>query len=749
MEVNPIVLPSWLNNKCVFQQNLGFRIEGYAAPSATITLEISKDPTDGRRVSKLDTEYGVIFSQEKTTSAKGKFVFEIPAYKASTDTYTFVFKCFTETLTIQDIRCGDVWIFLGGDLLAVPIKNAKAPGASLKRNNLNLIRLFTPSRSGLEEGEKEISYKPKTYYKNAEWIRINDTAKLADASSSAFAFAYNLADQIHYPVGIVDLSFEDSSIVNWISGDAVSHNEALKDYLDRLGFYLDEETYVAQVNLDKQKEELKRLKDEVKEGKNFFDFDFAKQERIDEIEGGTPITETTAGLDFPGSKSSKAAETSEQPSTSASNSSKALDFEMANAEKTVKTKVAETKIENCYRLSTLFNAKLAPLDKMPIRGICYATNKNERDFERYDLLFMGFLESLISVFEPKEAMNESDLPSLLLVTMHPDCVDFENPYKVIEFNENLTSFKRRLTMPTGIVSCHDLLLVDKEKSYILGTRLSVAALGIHFSPKMAKSCPECTGCDRAGNKLILTFDNIADGLKLSEGESVLRGFAVCGKDRIFYPAKARILHGVRVMVWRDDIDEPESVSYGFSPFPEEATFRNVNDLPVLPFRFDRDPAFYAPSMPFATCDKLTFVGKKDEASDFENLTVFKNFKGNGVISLDTMNKTEGSASLHIRYETENSLYGFEPDLKYASLMAPIELQRRSRVLIDVFNPDSEKKKLSISGFKGEADIQKQLSWQTLVFENESGTGISLEDFKITVFDSSRTGEIYIDNIRFN
>ena len=73
IEVNQIILPSWIGNKAVFQQNVPLVIEGKAAPSATITLEISKDPTDGRKVSKLDKEYGVILSLETTTSDKGRF----------------------------------------------------------------------------------------------------------------------------------------------------------------------------------------------------------------------------------------------------------------------------------------------------------------------------------------------------------------------------------------------------------------------------------------------------------------------------------------------------------------------------------------------------------------------------------------------------------------------------------------------------------------------------------------------------
>ena len=227
MQNKPISVPCWLGSKCVFQQGIPFKIEGFAAPSATVTLEITKDPTDGRKVSKLDTDYGVILSREVTTSSKGRFSFEVPAYKASSDAYSFTFKCMTDTLTMTDIRCGDVWVFLGSEFLSVPMKEANATKTPLKRKVMNFLRFFTPSRSGLEGDEKIYSGTPKDSFEEAHWIKVTDTAELADVSSSAFSFAYTLSDQISYPVGIVDLSCADSTIVNWICPEALGSVEAL------------------------------------------------------------------------------------------------------------------------------------------------------------------------------------------------------------------------------------------------------------------------------------------------------------------------------------------------------------------------------------------------------------------------------------------------------------------------------------------------------------------------------------------
>ena len=746
MDINPIVLPSWLTEKSVFQQGVELVIDGYAAPSATITLEIVKDPTDGRRVSKLDTEYGVILSLETTTSGKGHFEFKVPPYKASTDTYTFIFTCFSENVTIKDIRCGDVWVFLGSELLSIPICKANAPAAPMKRNVMSLLRFLTPKRNGIYGDNKDIPYEPMNYYKNASWIKVTDTKELSEVSSSAFSFAYELAEQIHYPVGVVDLSCEDSSILSWISREAIEHEVAIYDLLQSQGLILSKADYEALLDEDKERKQIEKLSVDLEKNKEVLDFDLEKKERLDELK---EVPKDAGEIDFPNSKKEEKKKEEKPAEPLSKNAAMALDFNLLEVEKKPAKKEEKIPyIKPKFRPSTMYNAKLAPLSKLTIRGMCFAPNNEECKFSRYDLLLMGLLETLVSVFEPKEVLEDDLMPSFFVVAMHPNAVELEAPYAVLEFNENLSAFLRRLTMPTGIVSCHDLLLPDKTKSFTLGRRLSVIALGNHFTQKMPKSCPECIAAERAGNKLILSFDNLADGLRLAENETILRGFSVCGADRVFYPAKAKILHGVRVMVWRDDIREPSSVTYGFNPFPHESTFKNLMDLPVLPFRFDRDAAFYSPDLFFTSCDKLTFVGKKDEDSDFEKLKVYRTFKGNGAIDIDTMNKTEGSSSLHIKYETENSLYGFEPVLSYASLMGPIELPRRKRISIDVFNPEQTKKKLRVEGFKGEGDIKQQLTWQTIILDYEGEGNIKLDELKIYIEDSSRNGEIYIDNIIF-
>lgn len=304
MQINPIILNSWLGDKAVFQQGVEITIRGKAAPSATITFEVKKDPTDGRKVSKLDTDYGVILSLETTTNSRGDFSFMMPAYKASTDTYTFTFKCLTDQIVLSDIRCGDVWVFLGSDFLSIPMKDANATKTPMKRKVMNYLRFFTPSRSGLEKDETIYPEEPKDTYKNAHWIKVTDTQELADVSSSAFSFAYTLSDQISYPVGVVDLSYADSTIINWISPTAMNSVEALKFDVMGMGLYLDEEGYKKLLDIDKRREKAVDLEKELKDVNAMGDIDIGLADEVKRLKGEDPDDVAQPELDFPTSSDS-------------------------------------------------------------------------------------------------------------------------------------------------------------------------------------------------------------------------------------------------------------------------------------------------------------------------------------------------------------------------------------------------------------------------------------------------------------
>ncbi|MBQ5423306.1 MAG: hypothetical protein IIU27_05440, partial [Clostridiales bacterium] len=451
MQINPIVLTSWLSDKAVFQQGIEITIRGKAAPSATITFEVKKDPTDGRKVSKLDTDYGVILSLETTTNSRGDFSFKMPAYKASSDTYTFTFKCLTDQIVLSDIRCGDVWVFLGSDFLSVPMKDANATKTPLKRRVMNYLRFFTPSRSGLEKDETIYSEEPKDHLKDAHWIKVTDTTELADVSSSAFSFAYTLSDQISYPVGVVDLSYADSTIINWISPSAMDSVEALKYDCMLMGLYLDDEGYKKLLEIDRRREKATDLEKELKDVNAMGDIDIGLADEVKRLKGEDPDDVAKPELDFPTSSSSTLNSSKGHKENITYSSAQQLDFDMlkdkgGSYQKKSREEDEKNYISPKFRMSTLYRTKLYPLRGLGVRGFCFSPNAGELRFGRYDLMLMGLMTTLAEVFEPKNVYDDEQMPSALFVAMHPNDVDFSDPYGVLEFNENIVAFTKMLQM---------------------------------------------------------------------------------------------------------------------------------------------------------------------------------------------------------------------------------------------------------------------------------------------------------------
>ena len=70
--------------------------------------------------------------------------------------------------------------------------------------------------------------------------------------------------------------------------------------------------------------------------------------------------------------------------------------------------------------------------------------------------------------------------------------------------------------------------------------------------------------------------------------SQLEGFAICGADRKWHWAEARI-DGPDVLVWSAEVPHPTAVRYAWADNPIVNLY-NEADLPAAPFRTDDFPA---------------------------------------------------------------------------------------------------------------------------------------------------------------
>ncbi len=116
----------------------------------------------------------------------------------------------------------------------------------------------------------------------------------------------------------------------------------------------------------------------------------------------------------------------------------------------------------------------------------------------------------------------------------------------------------------------------------VGHRLALAALGRVYGRSNEISGPLFTGASRRGNEVSVSFGHGA-GLRTNDGHQP-GGFEVAGADGIFELVKARIAND-QVLLDCTGIKSPESVRYGWMPFPQPPlNLYNGAGLPASTFQ---------------------------------------------------------------------------------------------------------------------------------------------------------------------
>ncbi|MDF1860537.1 MAG: sialate O-acetylesterase [Verrucomicrobiales bacterium] len=95
-----------------------------------------------------------------------------------------------------------------------------------------------------------------------------------------------------------------------------------------------------------------------------------------------------------------------------------------------------------------------------------------------------------------------------------------------------------------------------------------------------------------GNKATLTFDHVSGGLRTVDVNEV-HGFAICGEDRKWVWADAKITGKDTIEVWSEAVAAPVAVRYAWAENPV-CNVHSKDGLPLTPFRTDDFPMITKP-----------------------------------------------------------------------------------------------------------------------------------------------------------
>lgn len=232
--------------------------------------------------------------------------------------------------------------------------------------------------------------------------------------------------------------------------------------------------------------------------------------------------------------------------------------------------------------TALFNAMVAPETDYTIKGFCwYQGEANTGKAEEYAKL----LPALIHDWRNKWKLG--NLP--FLYVQLPGYMDYN--YLPSESNWAMlreSQLKALSVENTAMAVAIDLgewndIHPDNKKN--VGERLALAAMKIAYHEDLVHSGPIYQSSMIEGNRIIISFDHTASGLKTNDDEAP-SDFAIAGADKKFVWAKARIENN-KVVVWNDAINNPMYVRYAWADNPINPNLFNKEGLPASPFRTDK------------------------------------------------------------------------------------------------------------------------------------------------------------------
>lgn len=230
----------------------------------------------------------------------------------------------------------------------------------------------------------------------------------------------------------------------------------------------------------------------------------------------------------------------------------------------------------------LYNAMIAPLLDYEIKGVIwYQGESNAGRPVEYRKLFPALIKDWRKNWKQGDfPFIFVQLPNFMEVKPEPS----ESNWALLREAQlkTLSLPNTAMAVTIDIGEWNDIHPLNKKD---VGKRLALAAQKVAYNDdEVVYSGPLYKSMTVDGNKIILTFTSIGTGLMAKGGEQ-LKSFAICGTDKKFVWANAKI-EGNKVVVWNDLIPNPVVVRYAWADNPEGANLYNKEGLPASPFRTD-------------------------------------------------------------------------------------------------------------------------------------------------------------------
>lgn len=234
---------------------------------------------------------------------------------------------------------------------------------------------------------------------------------------------------------------------------------------------------------------------------------------------------------------------------------------------------------SAYGVSTLYNGMLAPVGRYGIRGaVWYQGESNTGDPANYRTLLNGLRGDLRARFGAQLPLLVVQLANYGPAPTHPG----ESHWAELREAQRLAVAEDRnsgLAVAIDIGDRYDVHPANKQE---VGRRLMRAARHVIYGEAaLPPSGPVPVQARRAGESVVVTFDDVSDGL-VAYGADGPIGFELCGAQAGTCRYAGAEIHGRDVVLRAANARDAARVRYGWADSPIVTLFDGAG-LPAGPF----------------------------------------------------------------------------------------------------------------------------------------------------------------------
>ena len=611
-----------ISDGMVMQREAEVPVWGWATPGETVTVTFNGQ------------------SHTAETDADSTWMITLPAMDAG-GPYTLTIQHAGETIQVQDILIGDVWIASGQSNMEWVVADANDAEAEIAAANHPAIRHFKVPQSWSETPEATLA--------GGAWEKA-DPQHVGDFTAVGYYFARALREQVDVPIGLINTSWGGSRIEPWMSAEVLGLGEGGLDQI------FEEERAREEAIRERVRARLGTLPTEDQglvngearwaapdlDDSDWFTipvpslwesagfggmdgvawyrttFELSEEEAQQGVTLGLGMIDDSDITWVNGVEVGRMdnawnqARVYEAPASALQAGNNVLavqveDFQggggiagpldtvflQVNGEKRALPdewrfmvgRVSIASNGNKNQIPTLlWNKMVHPLLPFPIKGVIWYQGESNANTTEEAIAYRDLFPQMITGW--RAAWKQADLPFLwaqLANYMAPD----EEPPSESGWATLRESQSATLTLPhTGEAILIDIGEADDihpRNKQDVGHRLALAARKMAYGEDLVYAGPTYRSHDIQEGRVVVSFNHVGGGLEARGGD--LGGFAIAGDDGTFVWAEAKI-EGDQVIVWSDAVPEPIAVRYAWGNNPDNANLYNAEGLPATPFRTD-------------------------------------------------------------------------------------------------------------------------------------------------------------------